>query len=50
MPASEPKAWERYLPGEAFAPDHHLVPIISGLVHWFRGEGRAMLRTVLVTE
>jgi len=46
MPPSPPKAWERYLPNETFATDHHLLPIICGLVGWFRGEGRAMLRTV----
>ena len=46
MPPVPPKGWERYLPGEQFAADHHLVPIISGLVSWFRGEGRATLRTV----
>ena len=46
MPPSAPKGWERYMPNDEFVPDHHLVPIISGLVTWFRGEGRAMLKTV----
>ena len=34
------------MPGEEYAPNHHLAPIISGLIAWFRGDGRALLRTV----
>ena len=46
MPPPPPKGWELYLPNESFTPDHHLVPIIGGLVSWFRGNGRRLLRTV----
>jgi hypothetical protein len=46
MPAAPPKGWDRYMPHEPWAPDHHLVPIVGGLISWFRGGGRAMLKTV----
>ena len=46
MPAAPPKGWDRYMPHEPWAPDHHLVPIVGGLISWFRGGGRAILKTV----
>lgn len=46
MPAAPPKGWDRYMPHEPWAPDHQLVPIVGGLISWFRGGGRAMLKTV----
>jgi hypothetical protein len=46
MPPAAPRGWQLYLPGEEWVPNHHLAPIIQGLVAYFRSEGRALLRTV----